>query len=120
MARKPTGRPSGRPKIEIGQKQFESLCELQCTKNEIAGFFHCSEDTIENWCHSTYGECFSAVFKNHSQSGKISLRRYQYKLAEKNASMAIWLGKQWLDQTDAQKVDLNLPMQLNVEDDYGD
>lgn len=101
MARKPTGRPNGRPKIEIDQKQFESLCNLQCTKDEIAGFFHCSPDTIENWCKSTYeGETFSACYKKYSQNGKISLRRYQYKMAEHNASMAIWLGKQWLGQTE--------------------
>ena len=28
----------------------------------------------------------------------ISLRRSQFKLAEKNATMAIWLGKQYLGQ----------------------
>ena len=32
--------------------------------------------------------------------GKISLRRKQWQLAEKSASMAIWLGKQYLNQRD--------------------
>ena len=32
--------------------------------------------------------------------GKISLRRKQWQLAEKSASMAIWLGKQYLGQRD--------------------
>jgi len=32
--------------------------------------------------------------------GRISLRRSQMKLAERNPTMAIWLGKQWLDQKD--------------------
>ena len=73
---------------------------MQCTLEEIAGFFQCCEDTINNWCKKTYGECFSAVYKVYSQNGKISLRRYQYKLAEKSYAMAIWLGKQWLGQTD--------------------
>lgn len=100
MARKPTGNPTGRPRIEIDPKQFEGLCNLQCTKEEIAGFFHCSEDTIENWCKKEYGDIFSVVYKKHSQGGKISLRRYQYRMAEKSATMAIWLGKQWLGQTD--------------------
>lgn len=89
-----------RPAKEIDKGQFESLCNLQCTLDEIAGFFKCSGDTIERWCKKTYEEGFADTYKKYSQNGKISLRRYQYKLAEHNASMAIWLGKQWLGQTD--------------------
>ena len=90
-----------RPVIEIKQQDFEKLCGLQCTLEEIAGFFECSSDTIERWCKRTYNESFADTYKNHSQSGKISLRRAQWKLAEKgNSSMLIWLGKQWLGQTD--------------------
>ena len=89
-----------RPTIEIKQEHFENLCNLQCTLDEIAGFFKCSSDTIERWCKRTYNMSFADTYKIYSQNGKISLRRYQYKLAEKNPSMAIWLGKQWLGQTD--------------------
>lgn len=89
-----------RPQIQIDQQQFESLCNMQCTLQEIAGFFKCSIDTIERWCERTYDESFADTYKKYSQNGKISLRRYQFKLAEKNASMAIWLGKQYLGQTD--------------------
>ena len=28
----------GRPKIEIDKDQFEKLCNIQCTKEEIAGW----------------------------------------------------------------------------------
>ncbi|MBO7712045.1 MAG: hypothetical protein J6S85_01045 [Methanobrevibacter sp.] len=89
-----------RPVKEINKEQFESLCNLQCTLDEIAGFFKCNSDTINAWCKRTYNEGFSDTYKKYSQNGKISLRRYQYRLAEKNASMAIWLGKQWLGQTE--------------------
>ena len=40
------------------------------------------------------------VYQQKSSNGKIRLRRYQLQLAEKSAAMAIWLGKQWLGQTD--------------------
>ena len=90
----------GRPQKEIDQKQFENLCGLQCTLAEIADFFDCSEDTIERWCKRNYGESFAETLKKHCGKGKISLRRYQFKLAEKNAAMAIWLGKQYLGQRD--------------------
>ncbi len=87
-----------RPKIIIDENQFENLCNIHCTLDEIAGFFNCSADTIENWCKREYGERFSDVYKKKSAKGKISLRRTQFKMAEKNVAMAIWLGKQWLGQ----------------------
>lgn len=89
-----------RPRKEINQEQFENLCFIQCTLDEVAGWFKCSEDTIERWCKREYGLRFADAFKRFSQGGKISLRRSQFKLAEKNAAMAIFLGKQYLGQRD--------------------
>ena len=82
------------------KKQFEKLCALQATIEEIAGFFDCDEDTVNAWCKRVYGETFSVVFKSKSAQGKLSLRRTQFKLAEKSAAMAIFLGKNMLGQTD--------------------
>lgn len=93
-----------RPRIEIDFETFRGLCNLQCTLEEIASFFKCSEDTIERWCKRELKEGFADSYKKYSAGGKISLRRYQFKMAEHNASMAIWLGKQWLGQTDKQEV----------------
>lgn len=90
----------GRPEVKIDRKQFENLCGLQCTLEEIAGWFDCSEDTIENFCKKEYGMIFSEVFKIKRGKGKISLRRSQWRLAENNATMAIFLGKQYLGQKD--------------------
>lgn len=100
MPRKPTGNPTGRPRKEIDEKQFSNLCALQCTEEEIAAFFECSVDTINLWCKRTFGMTFTETYKEKSQAGKISLRRFQFKLAEKNPGMAIFLGKNWLGQTD--------------------
>jgi hypothetical protein len=94
-----------RPQKEIDQKQFENLCGLQCTEEEIADFFDCSVDTISRWCKRTYDESFAEVYKKKSSKGKISLRRAQLRLAEKNASMAIFLGKQYLGQRDTPPVE---------------
>jgi len=90
----------GRPRKEIDPEVFEGLCRIQCTLQEIASWFKCSEDTIERWCKRTYKQTFAEAYKKYSASGKISLRRAQLKLAEKNATMAIWLGKQYLGQKD--------------------
>lgn len=87
-----------RPLKEISQKDFEKLCGLQCTKEEICGFFNVTDKTLERWCKRAYKLGFSEVFKQKRGAGKISLRRSQFELAKKNANMAIWLGKQYLDQ----------------------
>lgn len=89
-----------RPRKEIDKKQFENLCTLQCTEEEICAWFDICEDTLNSWCKRTYKHCFSEVFAQKRSKGKISLRRSQWQLAEKNATMAIWLGKQFLGQQD--------------------
>jgi len=94
-----------RPRKEIDQTEFEKLCGLQCTKGEICGWFDVTDKTLENWCKRTYHEGFSDVFSKKRATGFISLRRSQFRLAEKNATMAIWLGKQYLGQRE--KYELN-------------
>ena len=100
MARKPTGRPNGRPRKEIDVQTFKNLCAIFCTLEEIAGVFECSTDTVERWCERELGDTFAEVYKKESGRGKASLRRTQLKIAQKNAGMAIFLGKQYLGQSD--------------------
>lgn len=90
----------GRRPKEIDQKQFENLCGLQCTYDEICSWFDVTDKTLNSWCKRTYGNNFSEVFNEKRGRGKISLRRTQWELAKKNASMAIFLGKQYLGQSD--------------------
>lgn len=89
----------GRPLKEIDQKQFENLCRLQCTITEICDWFEIDDKTLNDWCRRTYEDrTFSEIFSQKRGQGKISLRRTQWQLAEKSVPMAIWLGKQYLDQ----------------------
>lgn len=96
-----------RPRIEINREHFESLCGIQCTLEEISSFFKCSEDTIERWCKRELKMSFADAYKKYSAGGKISLRRWQFKMAEHNTSMAIWLGKQYLGQRDQQDIQVS-------------
>lgn len=89
-----------RPKKEIDKKQFEFMCGIQCTKDEICGILDIDEKTLTRWCKDTYDMGFSDIYKKKCQVGLMSLRRTQFKLAEKSASMAIFLGKQYLGQKD--------------------
>lgn len=90
----------GRPKKEIKKDEFEKLCALQCTKEEICAFFGVVDKTLDRFCKETYNKNFYDVFLEKRGLGKISLRRSQFRLAEKSAAMAIFLGKNYLGQTD--------------------
>ena len=87
-----------RPRKKIDKKAFEKLCGLQCRHEEICDFFDITDKTLNAWCKRTYNANFSEVFRQKRGKGKIALRRSQFRLAEKNATMAIFLGKQYLDQ----------------------
>lgn len=97
-----------RPRKVIDQKQFENLCGLQCTKQEICSWFETTDKTLESWCKRTYDAGFSETFAQKRGTGKISLRRMQWRLAEKNAAMAIFLGKQFLGQSDKVETKVNV------------
>lgn len=90
---------AGRPKKEIDYISVEKLANIQCTQEEIANFLGLSVRTLQR------DEEFCRIYKKGQDNGKMSLRRMQYKLAEKNPTMAIWLGKQYLKQRDTFEVE---------------
>ena len=103
----------GRPKKIIDKGIFEELCQIQCTEVEICHVLHVCEDTLNTWCKETYGKTFSETFEQNKAGGRVSLRRLQWKHAEKNPAMAMFLGKNLLGQRDSAAVSIN----MSVDDD---
>lgn len=90
-----------RPKKDIDKKQFENLCGLHCTKQEICDWFDLTDKTLDRWCKETYRKSFSEIYKQKKSNGNLSLRRKQMEVAlSGNVSMLIFLGKNYLGQTD--------------------
>ena len=82
-------------KFEIDYDLVAKLAEIQCTQEEIARILGCSTKTLQR------DDTFCLIYKKGLESGRTSLRRYQWKSAEKgNVTMQIWLGKQFLGQKD--------------------
>lgn len=101
MARKPTGKPMGRPTKEVNWDTFEQLCKIQCTQTEIASVLGLHTETVREKAEKKYKEDYSAIYKRFSEDGKSSLRRAQFKAAlGGNVTMLIWLGKIVLGQRD--------------------
>src|SRR5688500_9760964 len=83
----------GRPKIEIDPAEVEKLAGLNCSNQEIADFLGVGVRTIETR--------FCAAIKKGRSNVKTSLKRKQYDVAlGGNTTMLIWLGKQYLGQSD--------------------
>ena len=98
-ANKPTAQDQpknkvGRPKKEIDYTAVEKLSMLMCTEEEIANYLDISVRTLQR------DEEFCRIYKKGLDYGKMSLRRTQFKLAQKSSAMAIFLGKQYLGQSD--------------------
>lgn len=79
---------------EFDQTQFESLCGMQCSVEEVCGWFGCDETALNAWCMDTYGEDFRSAFNRLTMLGRIVLRRDQVAAAKKSVSMARHLEAQ--------------------------
>ena len=94
----------GKP-ANIDLAELERLCAMQCTDEEIAHWFSVTTKTIERRRKEPE---FAEVMERGKAKGRISLRRQQLKLLEAgNATMGVWLGKQYLGQTDEIRHDVS-------------
>lgn len=104
-----------RPKKDIDYRTLAALCACQCTEIECASVLGIGRATLERALKRDGHGTFAEYFAEHSGKGRASLRRRQYELADKgNATMLIWLGKQWLGQSEKSELDLNVPQAISV------
>ena len=101
MAKSRKKKKPGRHRIDIDLDLVGKLAAIQCTIKEIAAILDIPPTTLQD------REDFRLVYDKGIENGKASLRRIQFRLAQKSAGMAIWLGKQYLDQTE--KNELSIP-----------
>lgn len=100
----------GRPKKKIDYETVEKLASIMCTQEEIASYLDISARTLQR------DKEFCRIYKRGIDKGRMSVRRHQYKLLEAgNATMGIWLGKQYLDQKDKQEQSGGLSIEIKSE-----
>jgi hypothetical protein len=96
-------------RADIDLIELEKLCALHPTDSELASWFNVSTKTIER---RKSEPAFAEVLERGRAKGKLNLRRIQYKMAENNAVMAIFLDKNLLGQSD--QVTHNLDIQIAI------
>ena len=91
----------GRPKSIIDYAQLKELCSIYCTGVECAAVLGIDYSTLNEHLKADGYTGFPEYFKKHSCEGNVSLRRKQFETAmEGSVPMMIWLGKQFLGQSD--------------------
>ena len=96
----------GRPKVVIDYSMLDKYCAIQCTGEECAALLDMSYDSLDRCLKRDKKGGFAEYFRKKSVFGKASLRRTQFTTAEGgNATMQIWLGKQWLGQREPEKTE---------------
>ena len=94
----------GRPTKPIDYKRLDAMCAIHCTGEECAAILDMDYDTMNRTLKRDGHIGFTEYFKQKGANGKMSLRRKQFDHAMSgNATMLIWLGKQWLGQVDKQE-----------------
>ncbi len=97
----------GRPRKEIDYEQLEKLCNTLHTGEECASLLGMTYETLNNHLKEDGHGGFWEYYKRNCGYGKSSLRRLQWKSAQAgNVTMQIWLGKQYLGQSDKQSTEL--------------
>lgn len=101
----------GRPPVEFNWELFDKLCALPSiiTQEEIADMMNVSVDTCVNKIKQEHGDDASfSGYRDKKHAGfRTSLLSEQYAAAKKgNAAMLIWLGKQYLGQSDKSEVSI--------------
>jgi hypothetical protein len=107
---------TGRPLFHIDWDKVDSMCAIQCTGEEIAGVLGCDYDTLSSAIWREKELSFSEYFEQKRSNGKMSLRRKQYSTAmEGNPTLLIWLGKNWLGQTDKMETAISSLPPIEIE-----
>lgn len=86
-------RKRGRPKKQLDVRLLFELAKIQCTNPEICAVMRISPNVL-------YDDRYIEIVKSGRESGKMSLRRAQWRKAveEGNPQMLIFLGKFYLGQ----------------------
>ena len=100
---------AGRKPKTLDWDIVKNLCESHCTQAEIAAKMNIHLNTLKDSCIREQGIEFSQFYKQWKNVGKTSLRAIQYTKALKGDNqMLIWLGKNYLQQSDRQEIQVSV------------
>jgi hypothetical protein len=96
-------------KTQINWKQVNLMFEDLCTAGEVASALHITTDELNKAILKKFKIDTDTYAKQKQAETLHKMRLSQQKLSETNATMSIWLGKQYLGQRDRKEDDAVIP-----------
>lgn len=97
----------------IDLEQINTMCSIGCSMQEVAALIGCSVQWLEN--ERDQNPAMAVAIEQGFAQMKQGLRRAQLTMALNGSpAMLIWLGKQYLGQSDKQQVDNNTQINITV------
>ena len=92
---------TGRPHREINWETVDAMLSCQATEEEICAYLDMGISTLKDACKRERDMTFQQLSLQKRKIGHVTLRRKQVELAlDGSIPMLIFLGKQWLGQSD--------------------
>jgi hypothetical protein len=96
----------GRPRKALVHDQVAAMLQIMCTAQEICNVYGIVWETLDARVRDWGYDGFSDMKAQYSATGKMSLRREQWKVAKKgNVTMLKHLGEHWLEQHSKASID---------------
>ena len=104
--------PSTRTQLNDKRQQFEELCRIHCTQEEIESVLGVSNDGLMSFVKATYACDFTTAYGRFSNDGKKAMRRKLYEMAMNDLSKSqlgalVWWTKnnmQFSDKTEVRSI----------------
>lgn len=112
---------AGRPKVTINWSEVDKYLKAQCDGVGIAAILGVHPATLYRACEETHKVNFANYSQAKKAEGKELLRQKQMEVAiDGDKTMLVWLGKQYLDQSEkvaANNINTNKTALSDLTDD---
>ena len=107
-----------RPRKEIDWKTLDAILQYGAIKKDASSILGVSDDTLERRIQEEH-ECTFAEYREQKRAPlRVKLGQKQFEVAMNgNVTMLIWLGKQWLGQTDKQEIEQTNDVKISIDID---
>jgi hypothetical protein len=111
-----TNKP-GRPEKEFDWKILDSILQFGANLIDCSELLEVSEDTVQRKIKSEHGCTFTEYRTKKMGRMRVKLLQKQYEMAQNgNVALLIWLGKQYLGQSDKAESTLELSkVEINID-----
>lgn len=110
----------GRPEKKVDFDKLARICQYPLINDDIAALMELSKDTIERAVKKEFGITLAAYKEQKQSSMRFTLLAKQLEVARNgNVAMLIWLGKQYLGQSDKQDQNItsaNITISVSKDD----